>query len=202
MRSQIAFPFVAGLIVIIGCARTTMTSVPSPALGGRTFQTVLVFGNIGDLALRTDLETRMAANASDGDHVFIPSHKLFFPGRQYSNEEVRTILASNHVDATLVVSPGETGASSGYIPPTYTSSCTAWNSNSGCTQVTTSQAGGFSYSKPWAQFSAQLYDVRTGESVWVATATTGGNAYASASTLVRSMADKTAHQLANDGLLR
>jgi len=99
-----------------------------------------------------------------------------------------------------VITPGSAGSSSGYVPPTYTTSCTAWNSYSGCTQVTTNQVGGYNYSKPWAKFSTQLYDAESGAAVWIATATTGGNAFANATTLVRSMADKTAQRLVDDGL--
>ena len=88
------------------------------------------------------------------------------------------------------------------FPPTYTSGCTIWTPTYGCSQVTTTQTGGYSYQKLWAQFTAQLYDATTGAGVWVASATTGGNAFASAVTLVHSMADKTIERLTQDGVIR
>jgi hypothetical protein len=136
-----------------------------------------------------------------GDYNFIPSHQVFFPGKEYSNAEATALLRQHDVDATLVILPGESGSQSGYVPPTYTSGCTAWSTLSGCTQVTTTQTGGYAYNKPWTRFTARLYDATTGTVVWVATATTGGNAYARSTTLVRSMADKTADRLVNEGLL-
>jgi len=148
------------------------------------------------------MELRVASHNEQGRYEFIPSHQVFFPGRQYDNTEVATLLREHHIDATLVILPGDVGSTTGYVPPTYTSGCTLWSSTQGCAQVTTTQSGGYSYNKPWAQFTASLYDVNTGKAILVASATTGGNAYAHSSTLVRSMADKTAAQLLGDGLVR
>jgi hypothetical protein len=173
----------------------------APEVRGRVFHSVLVVGRFADLGIRRDAEYRLANHSVSGHFQFVPSVDLFFPGREYSPEEMRRVLREHSIDATLVITPGQYGSSSGYIPPTYTSSCTAWNS-AGCTQVTTSQSGGVAYSKPWQEFSATLYDANSGSSVWVATAGTGGNAYARAVTLVRSMVDKTADRLVQDGLVR
>jgi len=185
-----------------GCARTSMTSMPAPELAGRSFHHILVVAGLADLGLRRDMELRIATHNSVGNYEFVPSHQIFFPGRQYKPDEVASLLHEHQIDATLVVLPGDVGATSGYVPPTYTSGCTVWTSTQGCTQVTTTQTGGFTYSKPWAQFTASLYDANTGKAIWVATATTGGNAYARSTTLVRSMADKTADRLVEDGVLR
>lgn len=188
-------------LVLSTCAHTSMSSMVAPDVRGRVFHNVLVVGNFADLGIRQDAEYRLAGRSVPGHYQFVPSVDLFFPGREYSSEELRTILRQHSIDATLVITPGQSGATSGYVPPTYTSSCSAWTS-AGCTQVTTSQAGGFSYSRPWQQFSATLYDATSGSSVWVASAGTGGNAFAHALTLVRSMVDKTAERLTHDGLVR
>jgi len=187
-------------LVLSACAHTSMSSMVAPDVRGHVFHHVLVVGNFADLGIRRDAEYRLASRSVSGHYEFVPSVDLFFPGRQYSPEEMRSILRQHAIDATLVITPGQSGASSGYVPPTYTSSCSAWTS-AGCTQVTTSQSGGFSYSRPWQQFSATLYDATSGSSVWVASAGTGGNAFAHALTLVRSMVDKTADRLAKDGLV-
>jgi hypothetical protein len=187
---------------IAACARTSMSSMPSPELMGRSFRNILVVAAFADLGIRRETEDRFATSSSEGHFRFVPSYQVFFPGRQYAPEEIKGLLGQYQIDATLVVFPGQAGATSGYVPPTYNSGCTVWNSSTGCTQVTTTQTGGYSYQKPWAQFTARLYDVTTGAAVWVATATTGGNAYASASTLVHSMADKTVQRLTEDGVVR
>jgi hypothetical protein len=188
--------------VVAACARTSMSSFASPDIGNRSFQSILVVAAFSDLSIRRATEDRLAAASSQGHFRFVPSYQLFFPGRQYQPDETKALMKQYGIDATLVIFPGQAGASSGYIPPTYTSGCTVWSPTNGCSQVTTTQSGGYSYSKPWAQFTAQLYDATTGTAVWMATATTGGNAYASAVTLVHSMADKTVQRLTEDNVIR
>jgi hypothetical protein len=200
MRSRLGL--LSWTLVALGCARTSMSSMPSPELRGRSFRHILVVASLADLGLRRDMELRVASHGDTGKYDFIPSHQVFFPGRQYSNEEVTSLLRQHRIDATLVISPGDVGSTSGYVPPTYTSGCTVWSSTQGCTQVTTTQTGGYAYNKPWAQFTASLYDANTGTTIWVATATTGGNAFAKSATLVRSMADKTAARLLEDGIIK
>ena len=184
------------------CARTSMSSMPAPDLGGRHYHNILVVAAFADLGIRRETEDRFAAADSEGDFQFVPSYQVFFPGRQYTPEETGALLRKYEIDATLVIFPGQGGATSGYVPPTYSSGCTVWSSTGGCSQVTTTQSGGYSYRKPWAQFTAQLYDATSGTGVWVASATTGGNAYARAVTLVHSMADKTIERLTEDGIIR
>ena len=186
---------------IAACARTSMSSMPSPDLGGRHYHNILVVGAFADLGIRRETEDRFVSATSEGHFRFVPSYQMFFPGRLYTPEETSALLRKYEIDATLVIFPGQGGATSGYVPPTYTSGCTVWSSTGGCSQVTTTQSGGYSYRKPWAQFTAQLYDATSGTGVWVASATTGGNAYARAVTLVHSMADKTIERLIEDGVI-
>jgi len=176
--------------------------MPAPELANRSFHNILVFANFPDLGLRRDSEMRFAAASLPDHYRFVPSHQLFFPGRQYSQEEIGSILRNNSIDAALVVAAGGTGSSSTYVPPTYKTGCTVWTTSGGCQQTTTTSSGGGTYSKPWAQFSAQLFDATTGQIVWYATATTGGNAYARVSTLVHSMTDKTLEKLSTDRVIR
>lgn len=199
MRKSVILALCVGLA---SCATTSMSSIPSPELKGRSFRNILVVAAFADLGIRRETEDRFAAASAEGRVRFVPSYQMFFPGRQYTPEETRALLKQAEIDATLVVFPGQAGATSGYVPPTYTSGCTVWSSTSGCSQVTTTQSGGYSYQKPWAQFTAQLYDATIGTGVWVASATTGGNAFASAVTLVHSMADKTIERLTTDGVIR
>jgi hypothetical protein len=200
MKSRLALLSLTSFLM--ACARTSMSSMPAPELAGRTFHHVLVVAALADLGLRREMELRVASHSTAGSYELIPSHQLFFPGRQYTKDEVASLLHQHDIDATLVILPGAVGSQSGYVPPTYHSGCTLWTSTEGCTQVTTTQTGGYNYNKPWAQFTASLYDVNTGAAIWVASATTGGNAYARSTTLVHSMADKTAARLVEDGILK
>lgn len=200
-----------------GCAHTQMTSMPAPELRGRSFQAILVVAQIADLGLRIEMENRFTVQMPScvyaGDSLFhtcrkplaarfVASHTVFFPGREYNSEQVIASLREHGIDATLLIAPGEAGRTQGYVPPTYTTQCTVFVPSSGCTLTTTTASGGFSYSSPWAQFSAKLYNAANGEVVWVATATAGGNAFAQSADLVRSMADKTRERLAADKVIQ
>ncbi len=142
------------------------------------------------------------ATAPPGLTRFVPSHTVLFPGRDFSSEQVVQVMRQYGIEATLVITPGEVGSTQSYVPPTYTTSCTGYNINYGCAQITTFSTGGFSYSKPWAQFSARLFGADDGVGVWIATATAGGNAFAHSMDLVQSMADKTMERLLADGVIR
>jgi hypothetical protein len=133
---------------------------------------------------------------------FVPSHTVFFAGRDYTSEQFVAAMREHGIDATLVITPGEVGSTQSYVPPTYTTSCTGFNLFLGCTQTTTTTAGGFAYSKPWAQFTARLFSAEDGQGVWIATATAGGNAFAQSEDLVASMADKTLERLAADKVIQ
>lgn len=202
IRQIVACVLLASECLLGGCARTSMSSLASPELRGRTFRNILVVANLSDLGLRRETEDRFASSSIQGSYRFVPSYQVFFPGQQYTSDQVASLLRQHQIDATILITPGETGASAGYVPPTYTTGCTMWSSTSGCTQATTTSTGGYSYRRPWAQFTARLFDATTGAAVWVASATTGGNAYASATTLVHSMAGKTVSRLRDDGLIR
>lgn len=185
-------------IMVFACARTSINSMRAPEVQGKTFRNILVFAALADLGLRQQMEDRVARHSSEGIVRFVPSYRMFFPGKQYTKEEMASVLSEYRIDAALVLSPGQTGSTTSYVPPTYTTGCSMWNSVSGCTQATTTTTGGYNYNKPWAQFTAQLYETMSGTSVWVATATTGGNAFAGSGDLVNSMADKTAKRLQAD----
>src|SRR5205085_4041137 len=127
---------------------------------------------------------------------------LFFPGRQYTNEEMVTALRGRQIDAILFIEPGDAGSTSGYVPPSYSTRCTVWTSSGGCTQAQTSTTGGYSYNRPWQQYTARVFEAGSGNVMWTATASTGGNAYARVGTLVHSMSNKTFDRLLEDVVIR
>jgi hypothetical protein len=203
----------AAAVIVAGCAHTAMTSMPAPDLRGRAFHSVLVFAQIADLGLRQTMESRFVALTSDSSwwrdsagvtvptHTMVPSYQVFFPGRDYTSDQITATLRRYGIDATLVITPGERGSTEGFVPPTYTTRCSSFSIAYGCQQTTTTTIGGFSYAKPWQEFSAKLYDASTGEEEWIATATSSGNVFAHTSDLVQSMADKTMERLIADGII-
>lgn len=191
----------AGLAFVAGCASTALTSLPAPEARGRVFHHVLVVAAVADLDQRQATELRMASHSVGGAFDLVPGYTILFPGREYTKEEVAAVLHAHNIDATLVIQPSATGATPVYVPPTYVTSCTSWNAATGCGQTTTTQVSGGDYALPWARFVASLYDAATGNSIWIATATTRGNIFADDQTLANSMADETVTRLIADGLL-
>jgi hypothetical protein len=154
-----------------------------------------------------DLEWRKTAEEEFGQAYegswasFVPSYQVFFPGRNYTDREINTVLADHQFDAALVIVLGESGTSTTRTPTQTTAQCTLWNSTQGCVQASAITTGGYDISKPWAGFTAVLLDVESATAVWAATAQTGGNAFAGTGTLLRSMASRTVKQLRADGVV-
>jgi hypothetical protein len=207
-------------IALAGCATTSMSSIAAPearSSSGR-YARILVYVAIGDLDIRRQAEDQFVADNppvtaqydSLGQrqspklaHEFIPSYSVLFPGREYTKEQVDAALRANRIDGYLIVTNTESGISTNTTPGSSSTNCTAtdygYQVNANCT---TQQHPGTTYHKPWAKFTANLYDVNTGQSVWYATSTTGGNAFAHWGTVVHSMADKTVERLQQDGVIR
>lgn len=195
MRSTPTAIGIAALLV--ACARTHVTSMRDPAAPRRLYHRVLVALPINDLSERQLVENRFA---SERDNSFIPAYRVLFPGRTYSGDELtRSVLASGS-DAVLVITLSGAGKNHSVSASSTTSSaasCTA----GGCAAVSAATTDVYDISKPWATFTATLFDVQSGQAVWFATSQTKGNAYAKANTLLMSMAASTIDQLRRDGIV-
>ena len=200
MNARVNYRLWGLCLIASACASTTMSSLVAPELGGRSFHFVLVIAAFSDVGVMRATEDRFAS-ASGKEVRFVQSYGVFFPGRNYTHEETADLLHERGIDAVLVVSPEQAGAVSYYQPPTYMTACTAWSPETGCARSVTTPIGGATYAKPWAVFGARLYDVNTGVPVWVATAHTKGNEWATDRTLVESLADKTVGRLDEEGVV-
>lgn len=142
--------------------------------------------------------------------TIVPWHTLFFPGREYSQEEKAQILEDAHIDAILLVSPTGGGSVSAYMPKTTTSSGKLTvDDDSASGSISTTSRGGYTVSAPTGQFRAELLDVAARRSVWMAVMSTGpSDAMATAyggitwREIYKSMAGKTAEQLIRDRIVR
>lgn len=65
----------------------------------------------------------------------------------------------------------------------------------------TTTYGGYTITKPWAQFDAKLFDVSNGQNAWIASTFSGGNAYANFKTVINSFCGKIVEQLIKDGVV-
>jgi hypothetical protein len=197
-----------------------MTSMVSTEAKGQVYRRVLVLAEIQDLGMMQQAELAMKAAADEkirsglGTRVcdpicrspgglapeaaFIPAHTLLFPGREYSPEEIQSILRENRIDATLVLSPTSSGVSETYVPPTFVTNCSTWRSTTSCSST---PVGGTTLSRPWVTFAARLYDAKTGATAWIATSSTNGSAMSGPATLITSMAQRTLNNLIADSIV-
>lgn len=200
MRSVKHFGSALTLFLLASCASASISSIVAPESVGHTYRNVLVLAPFGDIGMRRFVEEAFEGWSQDSGTRFVPAYRLLFPGRSYSQAEVAQILRTNHIDATLLLEPHSTGTTTTYVPPTYKLTCSQWISGTGCTQVTSSPSGGGEISKPWATFSAKLFDANTGAVAWIASGSGGGSAFANFGNVYEAIAATTVRQLAADRL--
>lgn len=128
---------------------------------------------------------------------------LMFPGRTYSDEEVREAVRNSGADGFLAVAPLQTWTDTRHVPTTVSS--TWWDHGyrrpMGWGGATTWVSGGYTVSEPHAVFDARLLDVSTGEVAWMATVAAQGVPGSTWSSLHTAAAREAARRLAADGLL-
>lgn len=202
-------PFL-GLIAaaLSGCSMTStsISSMVAPE-GITTYHKVAVDFPLNSLGMRQNAEQRfqdiyevVRRDSRSSDTVFVPSHKLMFPGRTYSQAEMDSVFTKHAVQAVLSISLGESGEDKGYVQGTTSTYCTQYTYYR-CSATSSSTSGGYDYSKPWTTYTARLYDAKTHAVMWVGSGGSGGNAFSSGTDLVLSIADKTVEQLIKDGLI-
>lgn len=208
MNTKFALVCIAALFGFGGCASTSMTSFTDPAYRATNFSRVLVVVNLSDLQWRQRIESRMVEEFRDKGIFALEGMNLFPPTRDLTDEQKVDLLLQNGIDSYLVIGVGETGTQQVYIPQTGSSTKKEGNvSVYGNTATyreksTTTTYGGYTVSKPWANFDAKLFDVSNGQNAWVASAFTGGNAYANFNTVINSFCGKTVEQLIKDGVVK
>lgn len=189
-----------------GCAsiETEVASSTAPEAVGRTFQNLCVSAPQGDLLSRRAIEGAMAAELEAASTAKVQQlGDLMFPGRTYSDEEVREAVRDSGADGFLAVVPLQTWTDTRHVPATISS--TWWDHGyrrpMGWGGATTWVSGGYTVSQPHAVFDARLLDVATGEVAWMATVAAQGVPGSTWSSLHTAAARQAAIRLAADGLL-
>jgi hypothetical protein len=195
------------LFSLFGCASTKMTSFKDPAFQSVSFKRILVVANTSDLEWRRKIEARMVQAFREVGVFAIEGVQLFPPTRELTDDEKVNILLQNNIDAYVSVSVGESGVKEVYVPPTGSTTKTEGKVRVSGNQAdyeeksTTRIHGGYTLSKPWADFETKLFDVSSGQNAWLASSHTGGNAYANFNTVINSYCDKVVEQILEDGLI-
>ena len=191
------------VVIIYGCASTKMTSRINPQCIDQCLKRIMVSGNFADLEQQEIAENKLFEKMQRYPQlVCVKSADLFFPGKQYTQDDILRILNENSIDAVLILQPTNSGATSTYIPETKRTTGSVFVcGNTAYGSSTTRTTGGHSINKPWAHYEESLLSCETGDVIWYATAKSGGNAFAKWDDLIRSAAGKTIDRMVQDGVL-
>lgn len=190
--------------LLIGCASTRMVSQVNTELASRSFTKILVNGNFQSLEYRQLVEDKLCDELSRiTTCIFLKSYDVFFPGQEYSMEQIANRLTELGIDGILIIQPKGSGITSAYVPQMSHTNISAWISgNTVSGSSTTMTYGGYRIGKPWANFEAILWSVADDKVAWYATAITKGYAYNDWGDLVKSASSKTIRKLIADEIFR
>jgi hypothetical protein len=193
--------FVSLLFLFFGCIGTKITSQKNTQLPDRHYERLLVICCFTDLELRQRAENKFC---SDINRLSIceclKSYELFFPGKEYSADEVAKLLAENKIDGILTLQTTDRGVKSQYIP-NHQSQTQTFMKDTIMERTTTTNYGGYSVSKPWEKYVINLFSILDNQVAWYATASSSGNAYTSWGNLIETASNTTVKKLINDGVI-
>ncbi len=195
------------LILLAGCAATKVTSFRDPAFSAVNYERVLVVIPFADFELEQTAETAFVDEFAVNGIYCTAAIKLFSPTRNYTKQEIDQMLREQNIDAILSITLTDARTDSTYVPESTTSTTSGKINVIGDTGyysgiTTTQRYGGYYISKPHVSFKGTLFDVKTGKVAWVSTATTRGNAYATAKIMANSAAEAIVGKLLEDGLIK
>ena len=174
----------------------------SPSIPSRSYHSILVVAPFADLESRKIAEEIFINKLSRFGLRAIPSLSILFPGRNYSNEEFAKLILDSGTDGILLVTLTDAYTEQTYVPPSSFSTGTATlQGNVAYYSGTTQHYGGYYISKPRVRYDIRLLDVPSGQTAWMATSLTRGNAFARFPKLVESLADTTVEQMRKDRLV-
>ena len=105
--------------ILSGCASTKMTSMANPQTIERNINKVLVHGDIQNLEYRRLAEEKLCKELTRNvECECLESSQVFFPGEEYSVEQIASRLNELQVDAVLTLQPTGSGITSKYVPQT------------------------------------------------------------------------------------
>ena len=162
-----------------------------------------MIADFADIEYKQAIEEKIKYEADRKNIECLMSYEMSF----MNNDEINEILFKEGVDAVLVILPTASGTNSYYVPPTTETKTKGtiqrdyWGHYSFKSKSTTTTSGGYSGTKPWTRVFAELYDIETGDKVWNASASTGGNAWANFKTCLRSAGGKIIVKLDQDGFI-
>ncbi len=188
--------------IFASCAKTNISSFKDPSASNYKLQKIVVIASNLKFTSRESLEEKTATKLTENGAVGISSLTLFYPTRNYSDEEVVTILNNNNIDGILLLELSDAYSKQTYVPPSYSSKSKGTVvGNQVNINTTTYQYGGYYLNKPIVFFNLKLISTKDGQSLWVGSSRTRGNAFANVDDLFNSLSETAINKLTEDGFL-
>lgn len=188
--------------IFASCAKTNISSFKDPSASNYKLQKIMVIASNLKFTSRESLEEKTATKLTENGVVGISSLTLFYPTRNYSDEEVVTILNNNNIDGILLLELSDAYSKQTYVPPSYSSKSKGTVvGNQVNINTTTYQYGGYYLNKPIVFFNLKLISTKDGQSLWVGSSRTRGNAFANVDDLFNSLSETAINKLTEDGFL-
>ncbi len=191
--------FFVGLLLTLGCAQTSITSFKEPSYSKKPLTKILVAAVFQSLDERRLLEQAVSANLSKEGVVGVPSITLILPTRTYTNQQINELLMENDIDGVLLIRVTEKER---VITSRTYNTLNVFEKR----WETTTRVLSLPRIYCHLQLLMQLLNVRTGQTIWVATTQTGVGFPASrvtpgTTTLLDSLADTIVKKLEEDAIL-
>ena len=194
--------FLIFAMFLVGCAKTTLSTIRNPELFQIKFGKLLVVAPFSDIDLRKQTEDAFIAKFNLSGVNAISSMQRIPPVKDYSEQELLKILEQDKIDGILVVGLKDYWTSQTYVPKSSSSRGSAsLYGNSLYYRSYTQEYGGYYISKPNVKFEIRLFDSRSGQIAWLATSLTKGNAFADYNNLANSLAKKVVKMLIEENIL-
>lgn len=183
-------------------ADTRVTSVLDPSVGRPTFQKILILALFADLESRMEAESIFVENLAERNVGGISSITVMPPTKEYGQDELLQIIDKSGADGILIVSLTDAYTKEIYIPQSSETTGSGFvYGNIIDYSSRTTHTGGYYVSKPRVHYELRLIDVATGDTAWLATSLTRGNAFARFNTLMDSLARMAVQKLEEDGII-
>jgi PBP1b-binding outer membrane lipoprotein LpoB len=170
------------IVLVTSCAgtsstKTVISSFKDPEYAASSLGKIMILVPFEDLALRKQAEHTMATKINQSGAIAVPSMEILLPTRTYSEHEALTVIHENNIDRILIVSLRDTQSHRFY-----------WKFKRFI----------FPHDTLTYYFTLKLFDVESGNIIWMATSTTKGVAKKD---LMESLSSATVKKLEADGLL-
>ena len=189
------------MLLLSGCATTSIATFKDPDFSHRIYKKIVVgYGLKREWGQNLFHSISSKADNINANVELVDYETIFYPTRQYSENEVRDLIQKNKIDGFLFFRLQNAGTQESYVPQ-YHSETTVTSNRIGGYKADTYNYGGYNISKPYFLFNIELVDAETERKAWVAESKTGGNAFAGWGDLIDSLSAKVVNGLYSEGLI-